>query len=246
MAIARKIFNGVDNPPVVVVTPALKRRTLTPAEGGPVAYQVPGIAFTSGLSMTDHAAASVADGTVKPYAHVVSVDDDLHGAGLNRLAALEDALDLLESHGLGNDYNSYVAFLDDDDLWYPHHLETHLRLLRGDADHRSADVAYSYFDGNKIGEGDKAWDITHKGRVWDPKEPHHITTTITVRASFARAAKDAFAIDPMHPAWSGEDWRFILNLNEAGARFAGTGDVTWHYRVHFGNTSGLPTRGDAA
>lgn len=228
------------DPFVIAVVPMLRKRTLTPAEGGPVAYQVPGIRFVHGVSMARHAINSIADQTV-PVRGVASAidqpaeDGQAHGAGVTRGLALAEALKLIEWHGVSRN-EAFVAFLDDDDLWYPHHLETHLRLLA-----EGGDVAYSYFDGNQM----QGWEVTHKGRVWDPAEPHHITTTTTVRASFAAEAADAFGIDAMHTEWSGEDWQFILNLNAMGARFVGTGDVTWHYRVHYGNTSGLPSKGDA-
>lgn len=229
--------------PVAVVTPVLARRLKRPDEGGPVAYQVRGIRFVHGESMYRHTLRSVHDQTVLPGGGIhVALDDERaerHGAGATRGAALRLALKVLaETYGNEHPDTTFVSFVDDDDLWYPNHLETHYRLLiEGDG----ADVAYSYFDGNSM----PGWEITHKGRVWDPEDPHHITMTITVRSSFALRAVDQFDGPEMHPDWSGEDWRFITKLNELGARFKGTGDVTWHYRVHYGNTSGLTTKGDA-
>lgn len=230
--------------PIAVAMPVLHRRTLTPAEGGPVAYQVPGIEFEHGLSMYQHAFASVARQTVDPAGSIhVALDDgraERHGAGATRGRALRQALEHLhslyrEDPWVDHPYGTFVSFVDDDDLLYPPHLETHYRLLtEGDG----ADVAYSWFDGNDPF-------AAHRGRRWDPQEPHHTTMTITVRSSFAQQAVDEFDGPEMHEDWSGEDWRFILKLNELGARFVGTGDVTWHYRCHQGNTSGLPSKGDA-
>ncbi len=126
-------------------------------------------------------------------------------------------------------------FIDSDDTWYPHHLETHWRLLQ----ESGADVAYSWFDGNLPFP-----ESTHRGRVWDPAAPHHTTMTITVRTELAKRV--GFALD--HPeGWilAQEDWRLIVGLNEIGAKFIGTAETTWTYRVHGGNTSGMAGRGDA-
>lgn len=225
--------------PIAVAMPVLPRRVLNVAEGGPVAYQVPGIRFEQGVSMFRHAVNSVYDQTVRGVGLGVAIDGAEgagYGAGATRQRALDQALKCLTDGGHDLDA-SFVSFLDDDDLWYPHHLVTHHRLLtEGDG----GDVAYSWFDGNEPFP-------KHRGRVFDPEDPHHTTMTITVRASLAREAGKVFhqPDGPMHQDWSGEDWQFILKLIELGARFVGTGECTWHYRVHYGNTSGLPTRGDA-
>lgn len=125
----------------------------------------------------------------------------------------------------------WVSFLDDDDIWHAHHVATHMKLLR----ETGADVAYSWFDGNNPFP-------MHRGRPWDPENPHHLTTTLTVRTGLAKEAGFLQPEGPMHEQWSGEDWQFILRLRDLGARFVGTGDITWTYRVHSGNTSGLANR----
>lgn len=186
-------------------------------------------------TLLGRAVASVyAQEAVKPWCLCIAMDTGGNGAGPTRQMALNEAL------GKSVDF---VTFLDSDDTWYPHHLATHRRLLCGDDPERDqdlADVAYSWFEGNSIA---RDWEKTHRGKTWDPAAPHHTTMTITVRASFAK--KMNFIIPDMHEDWTGEDWAGILQLNEAGARFVGTGEVTWHYAVHGGNTSGSPRRGDA-
>lgn len=125
---------------------------------------------------------------------------------------------------------TWVAFLDDDDYFYPSHLETLYNLVSD----WNADVAYSWFDGNNPFP-------MHRGRQFNPEEPHHLTMTLLVRTELAKSV--GFATD--HPeGWTlpQEDWRFILNCSAAGAKFIGTGDITWHYRCHIQNTSGLPSR----
>jgi hypothetical protein len=185
-------------------------------------------------SLLNRALVSVYAQTMPPRRVALAVDLDRCGAAKTRQAALDEAL----TNG-----TEFVSFLDSDDTWYPNHLATHRRLLCGESGTEDlGDVAYSYFDGNGIAQ---EWEPTHRGKAWDPQGPHHITMTITVRSSFARRA--SFLGPDLHEDWTGEDWRFILALNELGARFVGTGDITWTYQVdHGGNTSGSPLRGDAA
>lgn len=133
----------------------------------------------------------------------------------------------------------YVAFLDDDDYWYPHHLETLWGLVE-----RGADYAWSWFDGNNPFP-------MHRGRQMNINEPHHTTMTVLVRTEVALHA-GFFQESPMHQDWSGEDWQFelrcIARLRElhgddgATKRMLGSAEATWFYRVHSGNTSGLTTR----
>lgn len=125
----------------------------------------------------------------------------------------------------------WVAFLDDDDFFYPQHLETLSNLVR----ETGADYVYSWFDGNNPFP-------MHRGRQFDPAEPHHTTMTVMVRTELAKTAGFLLPDGPLHQDWMGEDWMFILRCSEAGGKFAGTGEITWHYRTHTGNTSGLPTR----
>lgn len=213
---------GVDRPsaPISVVLPT------HPARGH---VSDPG-------TLLGRAVASVRAQTLHPAGGIsIACDLDGQGAAVTRQRALDEALEAVE-----NLDEWWVSFIDSDDTWYPHHLETHWRLLR----ESGADVAHSWFNGNQpFGpEGE----ITHRGRQVDPKAPHHITMTLTVRASLAKAAGFLQPEGWMHPEWAGEDWQFYLRLCEMGAKFIGTPDVTWTYFVHHGNTSGLPNRGDAA
>lgn len=154
----------------------------------------------------------------------ISIACDLDGDGAAKTR--QRALDEVETE--------FVSFLDSDDWLYPNHLETHWRILQ----ESGADVAYSWFGGNRPFP-----ESTHRGIPFDPEHPHHITMTITVRTSLAKAA--GFGDKPLHLEWAGEDWIHLLRLCELGAKFVGTGEETWHYAVHGGNTSGLPNRGDA-
>lgn len=161
---------------------------------------------------------SVRTQTLKPAGGIsVSLDVDRAGAAVTRQRALDGVR------------TKWVAFLDDDDFFYPHHLETLFGLLK---DH-DASYAYSWFDGNNPFP-------QHRGRQMDPVDPHHTTMTVMVRTELAKEAgfRDH---SEANDVWSGgEDWNFTLRCLALGAKFIGTGDVTWHYRVHGGNTSGLP------
>lgn len=180
-------------------------------------------------TLLGRAVASVQAQTLQPLGGI-SIACDMNGAGA--AATRQRALD-----GVGTEF---VSFLDSDDWLYPHHLATHWRLItnNGQADPADwADVAYSWWGGNRPFP-----ESTHRGIPFNPATPHHITMTLTVRTELAKAA--GFGDQPLDPEWAGEDWLFILRLCELGARFVGTGEETWHYAVHGGNTSGHPYRGD--
>jgi len=149
----------------------------------------------------------------------VALDVNREGAGRTRDRALRGVR------------SKWCAFLDDDDTWYPHHLETLTRLLEDSG----ADYAYSWFDGNNPFP-------MHRGRQMNVLAPHHTTMTVMVRTELAQEAGFVQPDGPMHQDWSGEDWQFTLRCIELGAKFIGTGDITWTYNVHTGNTSGLSNR----
>lgn len=159
---------------------------------------------------------SVRAQTLQPAGGIsVALDVDRAGAAVTR----QRALDAVRTE--------WVAFLDDDDYFYPNHLETLHTLLT----EHEADYAYSWFTGNDPFPH-------HRGRQMDPADPHHTTMTVMVRTELA---KEAGITNHPHAnaEWTGEDWNFTLRCLELGGKFIGTGDVTWHYRRHGGNTSGL-------
>lgn len=209
--------------PIAVAMPTIPPRAI----GGTSvvdAYKVPGIVHLPGAGLYEQAVTSVANQTVEPAGGLhVALDVDREGAAATR----QRALDLAAASGA-----EFVAFLDDDDLWYPRHLEVHYGLLR----EHNADVAYSWFDGNQpFGPNPP-----HRGLAWNPQTPHHITMCITVRTKLA--VQVPFRSDLATAGCANEDWAYVLGLNGLGAKFVGTGEVTWHYRIHRTNTSGLPSR----
>lgn len=156
------------------------------------------------------AEASVREQSTQADAHLVFLDEHRVGPAAVRNLLLADV-----------PAEQWVSFLDDDDLWHPHHLATLL-----DVQHQTgADVVYSLAD------------IT--GRPgWDPQQDtfdverlrrgNYIPLNGIVRAGLAREA-GGFPEDTRQY----EDWGFWLNLLDAGATFACTGARTWNYR--FGN-----------
>jgi hypothetical protein len=175
-------------------------------------------------NLLDRAVASV-NAQTKPPAGGISCALDVNhaGAAITRQRALDGVR------------TGWVAFLDDDDTWYPHHLETLLHL----AHERSADFVYSWFDGNNPFP-------MHRGRQMNLDEPHHTTMTVMVRTELAHAVGfgDGSTPEGWREPW--EDWKFITGCVELGRQgrcvFAGTAEITWTYHVHGGNTSGLATR----
>lgn len=176
-------------------------------------------------TLLGRAVASVRAQTVQPQGGVsIACDLDGDGAAKTRQRALDAVGDV-----------EFVSFLDSDDYFYPNHLETHYRLLRVE----NADVAYSWFGGNR-----PFLESTHRGIPFDNAHPHHITMTITVRTELAKQV--GFLFDQMHPEWYGEDWKMVTGLAALGAKFVGTGEETWYYdSSHGGNSSGIPGKGDA-
>jgi glycosyltransferase involved in cell wall biosynthesis len=169
-------------------------------------------------NLLDNAVMSVKTQTLQPVGGIsVALDVNREGAGSTR----QRALDAVRTE--------WVAFLDDDDTWYPMHLETLWNLVS----EQNGDFAYSWFDGNNPFP-------MHRGRQMNPAEPHHTTMTVLVRTEIAKQAGFIQPDGPLHQDWAGEDWQFILRCLGQGAKFVGTGDVTWTYNVHGANTSGLP------
>lgn len=193
-----------------------------------VTPSIPPRACPGGL--LDQAVLSVRAQTIQPIGgHVVVLDVDKAGAAVTRQRALDGVR------------TEWVAFLDDDDTFYPQHLEV-LHRLATDA---QAVFAYSWFDGNNPFP-------MHRGRPMDLDNPHHTTMTVLVRTEIAQAAGFLQPDGPMHQDWSGEDWQFQLRClaeikdiwspDVARTKVVGTPEITWTYRVHGRNTSGLPSR----
>lgn len=158
--------------------------------------------------------------TLQPAAVSVAMDMDREGAPVTRQRALDAVL------------TPWVAFLDSDDWFEPEHLQQ----LAGCALLNDADYVYSYWHGPDV--------LGNFGRPFDPAKPVETTSTILVRTDLAK--KIGFQALPERQANTGEDWRFTTKAVELGAKIVHLAQRTWHWEIHGMNTSGLPTKGDAA
>jgi glycosyltransferase involved in cell wall biosynthesis len=125
----------------------------------------------------------------------------------------------------------WIAFLDDDDYFYPRHVR---RLLETARD-TGADYVYSYFDTTVTPDL-----LGFFGKTFDSTNPHHTTMTVMVRTELAKSVRFTPRL-PEHEA-GGEDWRFILGCVEAGAKIVHLPEQTWVWRHHPTNTSGREDR----
>lgn len=164
---------------------------------------------------------SVGAQTLPASAVSIAIDVDRVGAGPTRTRALFAA------------NTEWVAFLDDDDRFKEHHLETLWNLIQ----ETGADVVWPWFE--VIGGTDPLKE--YQGRQWDPLAPHMFPIVAMVRTELAHAVGGFTVLDPSGEI-SGEDHPFYCALNDIGAKFAHTPDITWEWYHNTGNTSGLPHR----
>lgn len=183
-----------------------------------------------GLLLTQ-AVQSVNDQRLRPYTTIIQIDAGHEGAPRTR------------HNGLMQVETPWVAFLDDDDLLMPHHLE----YLLAHAKETDADYAYSWFQ--TLPDGADPFPLSHFLDPWDPDQPRQTTVTTLVRTELAQTVgflgdDDAETGDGMT---AGEDWLFTLGCNKLG-KISHLVERTWYWR-HWGygtkdregNTSG---RGD--
>jgi len=159
-------------------------------------------------------------------AHVVAIDWTGDGPGATRNEALRRV------------QTEWVAFLDDDDEFLPHHLRAceHWSRFTG------ADVVYPI--GRYDGAGDDP--LRQLGQPFNPtrlRMGNFIPITVMARTELILDAKgfptgsDAPKMGPQ----ACEDWGLWLRLLDAGAHFAALHQVTWLCHKHggpYGNFSG--------
>ncbi len=156
----------------------------------------------------------------------VAIDMDKQGAPDTR----QRALDAVQTE--------WTAFLDDDDWFYPAHLET----LASTAALLKADYVFSYYmvhgpDDKPLPHVDP---LGHFGKDFDPEHPHQTTITMLVKTELAkqigfRKPPDGALINGER---YGEDFQFTVECAAAGAKIVHIPVRTWAW-VHSGkNTSG--------
>ncbi len=172
--------------------------------------------------LLDRAMRSVQAQTRPVNALSISVDHGHLGAAANRSRALEGVS------------TRWSAFLDDDDTWYPHHVE---RLLEA-AENSSADVFYPWFD---CPHGFDPWP-EREGQPFDSvllETQNYIPITVLARTELLHEIGGFRPKGP--PDNPCDDWGTWDALLALGARFEHVPARTWSWNWHPGNTSG---RGD--
>ena len=173
-----------------------------------------------------------------PVASVaVAVDHDHDGAWSTRNRAVAMA------------QTEWVGFLDDDDELLPFHVESLLAL----AAREQADMVWGWFHVITVrGPTPEADPFPmHRGRQYDPNDPHIIPITYLVKRELLQAAvanMGGFKPDEIG-AWDNQDMPVIQEMCRLGGKLAATATHTWLWH-HWGygtpgnpgNTSGLPGR----
>lgn len=198
--------------------------------------------------LLDKAIDSVWEQTRPPDALHIAIDRHREGAPATRARALTAVT------------TDWVAFLDSDDMFKPRHLE----WLHQHAADTGADYVYGWFtilqqlpDGRErtiewnAETGDGVFPPGHYLNDFDPANPIETTITVLVRTELAKTVGFR-ALDRGHDTNTGEDRAFTLDCLAAGARISHVRRFSWWWRHHWlpsgvkGNTSGYPTKGDAA
>ena len=184
------------------------------------------------MSVLRRALESIENQTVQVESVIIEVDKNKEGAEINRNRALDKSKSL------------YTAFLDDDDEFYPDHVE----LLYNHAVKTDADLVFS-FPQHLIGDEvpQEAPDWMRFGVPFDEVElrkGNYIPVTTLVKTELAKKAR--FKTSPGVPY---EDWGFLLNMLDLGAKFEHLPERTWKYYNWGvgkpglpGNTAGLADR----
>lgn len=180
-------------------------------------------------AMLERAVTSVFAQTLLPTALAVRLDTGRRGAAFTRQQALESV------------DTEWVAFLDDDDEFYPEHLE----VLADAAWDTDADYVFSYYQVHDDQGVARDWDpLQAFGKVFDPLDPHQTTITTLVRTELAQSVGFVEPVEgeTIHGQRLGEDFRFTLGCVAAGAHIIHVPKRTWIWNHHGSNTSGQPDR----
>lgn len=175
-----------------------------------------------------HAVKSAAVQTVRPTDIIIATDTQREGSAVTRNRALDRAT------------TTWVAFLDDDDLLLPNHLE----VLLKNAEDTDADVSYA---GCRVLDPMRRDVPVHEdwgrfGREFDPdllRQKSYLPVTSLVRTELAQRARFG---PPAGVITDYDDWGFYVRLLDLGAKFSHIPEVTWVWNHNGRNTSGRPDR----
>lgn len=150
----------------------------------------------------------------------IAIDTLKEGAGATRNRAKNSLV------------TDYVAFLDDDDEFLPHHIEILLRHI----EYHQADVCFSWF---KVVGGTDPFP-EHRWIEFNPATPHIFGITALVRTEVAQSLD--FEPPSSQLKVGGEDFTWWKALAKQGAKFVNTSEITWVWNHNSHNTAGLPNR----
>lgn len=175
------------------------------------------------------AVASVHAQTHQPRAIIITTDTRREGSAITRNRALFHVS------------TPWVAFLDDDDLLMPNHLQ----LLISSALAHGADVVYSGCvpvgpDGQEISRRDEWGRFGYQFNPDMLRQVSYIPVTSLVRTGLAVQA--LFGPPEHQPHSEYDDWGFYLRLLDLGAIFKHVPEVSWIWHHHGDNTSGRSDR----
>lgn len=157
----------------------------------------------------------------KPAVVSIVIDEHGHGAAHTRNRALERVA------------TDFVAFLDDDDEFYPNHL----KLLARCARLTGADVVYPGYDADD--DQVRMFGIPFDADMLQTTNFIPVTTLCKTQA-----VRDAGGFQP-HPDLNGdpcEDWGLWLAMAAQGANFVHLPVKTWKWNT--GGTKGRPQRSE--
>lgn len=179
--------------------------------------------------MLTRALNSVMKQTLQPDAYYITVDTDRRGSAHTR------------NRGLMQVNTQWTAFLDSDDEFMPHHLETLVDWVDDEVDVIYTGCEVRGPSGEVIPRHEE-W-----GRFGHPfdgellQRMSYIPVTSLVRTEVA-CAVGGFDFDGESPY---DDWVFYRRILQAGGVFLHVPEVTWIWHHHGMNTSGKSTQGDA-
>ena len=144
------------------------------------------------------------------------------------------------NHGAMQVDTEWTFFLDDDDILTRHHCE----FLMDRAEEHDLDLAWPWF---KVVGGTDPFP-KHRGRQLDPANPHIFPIAVIVRTEMMQEAINHMGgFQPDTPAtgsWMIQDWPVWKDIVvRQGGKHMAFPDVTWYWRHHGGNTSGLGAEG---
>lgn len=153
----------------------------------------------------------------------------------------------LRNEAVAETQTGFVAFLDDDDEFLPHHVE----LLLDAAKESDADVVYPWFHHVVNGKystknflyvrGAPAFGHPFDGD-WLRKDNYVPVTTLVRRSSFNFVGGFPQPGSKAWPRQDCEDWGLWIKMVDHGMKFVHVPNRSWIWHWHSANTQGMPSR----